>query len=225
MDQLNEKFQALDNLLRTYKNEEKQPWMVKYMKNLFPFIGVPSPQRNEALKIFMKEFSPKNRKELIQWVELLWIAPEREFQYIGMEFFFKFRKLWESQDSQFIEYLIVSKSWWDSVDFIAASIVGEYFKRFPNMFEPCMEAWISNSNMWLNRTAMICQLKYRKNTNTDWLVKSILPHTESKEFFHQKAIGWALRQYAKTDADWVKKFVNETELKPLSKREALKHLN
>ena len=77
--------------------------------------------------------------------------------------------------------------------------------------------------MWINRTAIICQLKYGKNTQTYWLESAILPHAKSKEFFHQKAIGWALRQYARTDLDWVVAFVKTYELKPLSRREALKH--
>ena len=87
-----------------------------------------------------------------------------------------------------------------------------------------MVRFSKNENMWLNRAAIICQLSYRERTNTDLLEMAIVPHLESKEFFHQKAIGWALRQYGKTNPQWVKDFVASHTLKPLSRREALRLL-
>ena len=216
-------FDALKSLLIEFSTPEKRLPMQKYMKNLFPYIGVTSPNRNEAMKVFNKAYAPKDHNELIQWVELLWNAEEREFQYVAMETFHKNKKLWIESDLQTIEFIMTHKSWWDSIDFIAANIVGDYFKKFPSTFENTQEKWIKSPNMWVNRTAIICQLKYRDKTNTVWLEKSILPHIGSKEFFHQKAIGWALRQYARTNLDWVIEFVNTHNLKPLSRREALKH--
>jgi len=216
-------FEALKELLHSYAVPSKKEGMEKYMKNLFSYISVPSPNRKEALAIFNEAWKPNNHQELIEWTTLLWNSNEREFQYVAMEHFFKYRKLWLESDIDFIEWLLATKSWWDTVDALAATIVGEFFKKFPHQFESNMSKWIASDNMWINRTAIICQLKYGKNTQTNWLEKSILPHTKSKEFFHQKAIGWALRQYARTDLDWVVSFVNAHELKPLSRREALKH--
>lgn len=216
-------FESLKSLLIEFSTPEKKLPMQKYMKNLFPYIGVTSPNRNEAMKIFNKAYSPENHNELIQWVELLWNSNEREYQYVAMETFHKNKKLWIENDLQTIEFIMTHKSWWDSIDFIAANIVGDFFKKFPHLFEPTLEKWIDSNNMWVNRTAIICQLKYKDATNLVWLEKAILPYINSKEFFHLKAIGWALRQYARTDVNWVIDFVNKHPLKPLSRREALKH--
>ncbi len=220
---MQDKFNALKSILVEFSTPEKKEPMKKYMKNLFEYIGVTSPNRSSALKIFNQAWTPQNHQELIDWVKLLWDSEEREFQYVGMETFHKHKKFWLESDIQLIEYLMMNKSWWDSIDFIAANIVGDYFKKYPSMFEKTMQKWIESNNMWVNRTAIICQLKYRDKTNTNWLEKAILPHTASKEFFHQKAIGWALRQYARTDLSWVTNFVNSHSLKPLSRREAFKH--
>lgn len=220
---MQEQFKALSELLISYAVPSKKDGMKKYMKNLFDYLGVPSPNRKEALTIFNEAWKPNSHDELIQWTTLLWNSNEREFQYVALEHFFKYKKLWQENDIQFIQWLIETKSWWDSVDTIAATIVGAFFKKYPSLFETNMQKWIASENMWTNRTAIICQLKYGKNTNTYWLEKAIIPHLESKEFFHQKAIGWALRQYARTDLNWVVTFVNSHVLKPLSRREALKH--
>jgi 3-methyladenine DNA glycosylase AlkD len=101
--------------------------------------------------------------------------------------------------------------------------LGAFLKTHPSIFQSTITEYAASENMWINRSAIICQLKYGKNTQTDWLEFSILPHINSKEFFHQKAIGWALRQYAKHNSAWVFDFVNKYPLKPLSRREALKH--
>ena len=216
-------FETLKSLLIEFSTPEKQKPMEKYMKNLFPYIGVTSPNRAEALRIFNKAWSPKDHQELINWVELLWNSKEREYQYVAIESFHKNKKLWIESDLAIIEFMMINKSWWDSIDTIAANIVGDFFKKFPHLFEPTLQKWIESNNMWVNRTAMICQLKYRDKTNLIWLEKSIIPHINSKEFFHLKAIGWALRQYARIDVNWVIEFVNKHPLKPLSRREALKH--
>ena len=216
-------FDALKSLLIDFSTPEKKLPMEKYMKNLFPYIGVTSPNRSTLMKVFNQAWTPKTHQELIDWVKLLWDTPEREFQYIAMETFHKHKKLWIESDIETIEYIMTNKSWWDSIDFIAANIVGDYFKKYPSTVENTLEKWIQSPNMWVNRTAIICQLKYRDKTDTNWLEKAILPHIGSKEFFHQKAIGWALRQYARTNLDWVTEFVNAHPLKPLSRREAFKH--
>ena len=221
---MNFPIEELRESLKAFCNEEKRPWMEKYMKFKFPFIGVTSPDRSLVLKEFWPILKPKTNHELKEWVQFLWQLEEREYQYVAMELYFRNKKLWTSLDHEFIAFMVSTKSWWDTVDYIAANIAGEFFKLFPETFEKVMVKWIGSNDMWVNRTAIICQLKYRQKTNLEWLEKAILPHTGSKEFFHQKAIGWALRQYAKTDAQWVIDFVERVTLKPLSVREALKHL-
>ena len=124
---------------------------------------------------------------------------------------------------ELFEELIVNKSWWDTVDYIASTLVGYYFEKWPKHKNKKAKQWARDKNLWLNRTAIIFQLKYKENTDLDLLFETILLHVHSKEFFLQKAIGWALRQYAYTDMLQVKKFVATQDLKPLSIREALKH--
>jgi 3-methyladenine DNA glycosylase AlkD len=128
------------------------------------------------------------------------------------------------EDLEFLEKLITEKSWWDSVDSIAPTIVGTIVKRDRLNGEKVMIQWSESGNMWLNRAAILHQLKYKNDTNEKILTEIILKHVNSKEFFIQKAIGWVLREYAKTNPVFVQQFVAAHELKPLSKREALKHL-
>jgi len=124
-----------------------------------------------------------------------------------------------------IEYLIVTKPWWDTVDAIAGGTVGVHFKRFPNVREKYLAKWRASENFWLRRTAILFQLGYKQETDFALLSEIIRENLGSKEFFINKAIGWSLRQYARIDPKAVKKFVNSTkELHPLSRREAMKHL-
>ena len=124
-----------------------------------------------------------------------------------------------------LEYLIVTKSWWDTVDSLAGGTVGIHFLRFPEVREQYLARWRASKNFWLRRTTILFQLGYEQNTDFDLLCDIIRENLGSNEFFINKAIGWALRQYARTDPKAVKKFVNATkELNPLSRREAMKHL-
>ena len=171
-----------------------------------------------------KDFKPKTAQELKNWVSLLWEIPEREFQYVGMDYLQKDVNLLEIEDIAYFEFLITTKSWWDSIDLISGNYLGKFLIKYPEIFEETVVRFSKSENMWLNRAAIVCQLGYRERTNTDLLERAIVPHLESKEFFHQKAIGWALRQYGKTNPQWVKDFAASHTLKPLSRREALRRL-
>ncbi len=213
----------LRQLLKEHAQPEKKEGMQAYMKNLFPYIGVTATARKEVFKLFLSFWHPQNKEELKQWVAVLWNEPEREFQYVAMEFISKYIKWLDNSDIPFLKELILQKSWWDTVDMLAGSYLGNILLKHMHALPQLMEEFTADSNMWVNRSAIICQLKFKDKTNTEWLEFSILPHMDSKEFFHQKAIGWALRQYAKSNPHWVIEFVNKYPLKPLSKREALKH--
>lgn len=120
--------------------------------------------------------------------------------------------------------MITHNSWWDTVDMIAVHLVGGYLKQFPNEKEKLIEKWLKSSNMWLNRTAILFQLKYKENIDVYLLEKTIKANLNSNEFFINKAIGWMLREYTRTNSEWVINFVNEyeNELSGLSKKEALR---
>ena len=123
-----------------------------------------------------------------------------------------------------IENLIVTNSWWDSVDVVAKYLLGDYLQQFPNETYEVIERFSNSNNMWLNRSAIIFQLSYKEKTNFDLLKSECEKHKESKEFFIQKAIGWALRDYSRFNPNGVAEYVNSTNLKSLSQREALRNI-
>lgn len=205
-------------------DKSKAESMSAYMKGQFKYFGLQKPIREIITKPWLKLHSGlswKEQKVISTW---LWKQEEREFAYVALELLFRNKKQWTEESIDHFEKLILTKSWWDTVDFIAASLVGHYFTKFPASRNKIIKRWTMHENMWLNRAAIIFQLKYKSDTDTSLLTQAIIPHIESKEFFHQKAIGWSLRQYAYTDPAWVKKFVKQHNLKPLSVREATKHL-
>jgi 3-methyladenine DNA glycosylase AlkD len=137
----------------------------------------------------------------------------------------KLEKNFEPEFITTIEYLLVTKSWWDTVDTLAGHAVGTQFKRFPDVREKYLKKWRKSDNFWLRRTTLLFQLGYKEETDFELLCELIHENLGSDEFFINKAIGWALRQYAHTDPASVKKFVKATkELHPLSRREALKNI-
>ena len=199
------------------------------MKNRFRFFGIKSPTRKEADKqLFVRQGLPP--VELLPDIlRLLWQNDEREMQYHGLTLAEKFVK--KRYASSFpddllpvFEECIVQRSWWDTVDFLASRLVGRYFRLFPELIYPNVERWIATPNMWLNRVAIIYQLGYKQFTDEEILFRAIRRHSSSKEFFHKKAIGWALREYAKTAPEIVRSFIAQHTLQPLSIREAMKHI-
>jgi 3-methyladenine DNA glycosylase AlkD len=120
--------------------------------------------------------------------------------------------------------MIVTKSWWDTVDTVSGGALGVHFRRFPEVREKYLPSWRASENFWLRRAAILFQLNYKKETDFALLAAIIRENLGSKEFFINKAIGWALRQYARVDPQAVREFVNSTSLHPLSRREAMKHL-
>ncbi len=197
----------------------------KYMRNRYEFYGIKSPLRKEIIRQFYKENGLPDYDKVEEIVKDCWQQPQREFQYFAMEMLKNIAKKAGKERIELYEFTIVNKSWWDTVDFIAANLVGTHFKLFPEMTIPSASKWIDSDNMWLQRTAILFQLKYKKDTDTKLLTGFIDKMQGSKEFFINKAIGWALREYSKTNAEWVINFTENTQLANLSKREALKWLN
>ena len=218
---------SLSILAETYRaqgDETVAAGMSAYMKQLFPFAGIKKPARAALSKPFFTELKSLDADSLREAVRWLWKQSEREFQYFAMELLWKHKKTWDDGYLDLFEELVLTKSWWDTVDFIAATLVGHFFAKHPKRIAATTKAWCASENMWLNRTAILFQLKYKDKTDFALLQRLIQPHLGSKEFFHQKAIGWSLRQYAYTDPKAVIAYVKRTEMKPLSRREAMKHL-
>ena len=221
---MNPYIMELENTFKNHADPENAIGQKAYMRNLFDFYGIKSPIRKELQRPFFKKENllPKNELETI--IKTLWSKPQRELQYFGMELLNKFSKRFDVGDIALIEWAVTHKSWWDTVDYIAANVGGPYFLKFPEQRDESVKQWINSKNLWLQRTALLFQLKYKNRLDTGFLEYVISELNDSKEFFINKAIGWILRQHSKTDPQWVIDFVNRTELDPLSKREALKRI-
>jgi 3-methyladenine DNA glycosylase AlkD len=216
----------LHQKLKSIENQEYKPKMEAYMKNNFVFFGINSPLRKTILKNFIAENKVEIYQNFRQISEELYQYPERECHYCAIEIMnYVFKKDFQESDIFLIKKLITTHSWWDSVDSIAPHLLGSYLKKFPEKKLKILENFSNSDNMWLNRSAIIFQLLYKKDVEEDILFAMCEKFSYSKEFFIQKAIGWALRNYAKINPIAVKNFVAIQNLKPLSVREALKHQN
>jgi 3-methyladenine DNA glycosylase AlkD len=211
-------------LLSTHADADKAKAMSAYMKNHFPFFGIKSPERTELLKQFQRENTPSPYSELFEVISEFFEQPQRELHYCAIEILAKRKKDWQKHDIAFFEKLLITQSWWDSVDTISSGVISPYFVKFPDQIRPVTERWMASNNIWLQRVCLIFQLSYKYKTDFALMSEYILRLKESDEFFIQKAIGWALRQYARQNPTGVKYFIENNTLKPLSKREALKHI-
>ena len=217
---------ALENAFAANKNPENAFAMAKYMKNNFPFFGIKTEERRRIFKEIWKENKEEVSADARRIALELYSKQERELQYCAIEILIKELKgNYKKQDIQLIEKLMLNNSWWDSVDTIAKYILGEYLLEFPLETKKVIERFSNTTNMWLNRSAILFQLGYKEKTNSAFLFSECLKQADSKEFFIQKAIGWALREYAKSNPEAVKEFVKTSNLKPLSTKEALKNMS
>lgn len=204
------------------RNEDLAVPMAKYMKNKFPFLGIKTPERKELTRAFINE---RKKDTVIDWdfIYKCFGLPEREFQYLAISYMNRVKKLFTLEDMGKIEGLITSKSWWDSVDSIAP-IVGDICLSHPSVKDEVVDKWIFSDNIWLKRISILFQLKYKDKTDREFLTKAIVNNADTPEFFINKAIGWALREYSKTDKAWVRDFISRVELSKLSIKEGSKYI-
>lgn len=216
----------LEEILKQHSNKETGVAMSNYMKGRFPFFGVHSPIRKSIQQKWFKTL-PEDLNHDQKWeiIKELWGKDEREFHYVAIDWLNKWKiKEIEVNDSKWIKWLIAKKSWWDSVDSIASNILGKYCEKFPEESKNLIEEWRNEPNMWLNRSCLLFQLKYREKVDFELLKSLVKQYQFSKEFFIQKAIGWTLRQYSKYNKESVRSFVEEIGLKGLARKEATKYL-
>lgn len=194
--------------------------MSAYMRHQFTYLGIGSVKRREISAQFFRGI---DKKSPFDWdfVFECFRRDEREFVYLACDYMFRYKDKIDECDFEKIEKIALIKPWWDSIDSIVP-VVGFLCKKYPVLLDRFIIPWSSGSEKWLIRISIIFQLKYKKDTNLDILSKVILQNNGTKEFFINKAIGWALREYSKTDSEWVTDFVNRNQLSNLSKREALK---
>jgi len=224
---------------RQYKNEENAEKQAAYLRHQFEFIGLKTPERRLLAKDFLKE---KKADRQIDWelVFEFWNLPEREFQYLALDYLHQMKKWLIFDDMEKIKKLTVSKSWWDTVDALD-ELVGhllltgrkqatENDSTAYEQVKTLVKEWAQAENFWIRRIAIDCQLSFKNQIDLELLSytieKNLLGSSFADEFFITKAIGWALRDLAKTNSAWVIKFIEEHENKmaKLSIREASKHL-
>lgn len=196
--------------------------MAAYMKNQFTFLGLQKPQRALLSRSFL---AAKKKETAVDWdfVFKCFKLPEREFQYLGMTYLMDVKNRLAADDIHRMETLIVTKSWWDTVDMLAV-IAGDIVLRYQELKERVIAGWMTSDNLWLRRSSLLFQLKYKQQTDTEFLSRAILHSCDTREFFLNKAIGWALREYSKTDAQWVREFLAAHKLGTLSVKEASKYI-
>lgn len=222
-----DEFEALRSGLRSLADPDRAVSMAAYMKDRFEFLGVATPERRAVVKSTITTSVAPERPELIEVVERLWACREREFHYCGCDLLRRWQALLVAEDLPWLGQLVTTHSWWDTVDMLATHPVGNVVARHRAETLPIIERWAASPDLWLNRTAILHQLLYKEDTDAEQLFRYCDLHAESDEFFHRKAIGWALRQYARTDPQAVRAYVDARRavLSGLTVREATKHLD
>jgi 3-methyladenine DNA glycosylase AlkD len=212
--------------LETVADPDRAPQMQAYMKSAMPYLGVRVPEVRRLTHAASRSRPFTELGVLVATVRMLWDdARYREHRYAATA-------LCDTDSAQRLRSpmllplyrdLIVAGAWWDHVDELAHR-VGELLAGWPTQIRPELCRWIVADDRWLRRTAIIAQLGRKRETDVSLLAKAIDANAGERDFFLRKAIGWALREYARTDPEWVRGFVAARELSPLSRREALKHL-
>lgn len=214
-------FKKIQCVLREQGNPETAQGQIAYMKHQFDYFGLKAPVWLGISKHFFNENGVFQGENLKEFVRMCFDEPQREMHYIGLEMAQKAMKN-ESEDFiHFLEELILTKSWWDSVDWIA-KLVALHFDRFPHQIKPITEGWMASENMWLQRIAITFQRYFKKKTDADMLFDYVLRLSHSTEFFIQKGSGWALREYSKVNPQAVLDFVENNKLPNLTRREAIR---
>ncbi len=219
----------IEDLIKEFelnKNDDQAKIMSAYMKNKFKFYGIKSPERKEISKSFIKILANDYGESYNEITRILWLENKRELHYVAMDFLLKTKKYWGINSINLFEFIIINKSWWDTVDFIATNLVGNYILKFHPDNYHLMRDWNKNRNMWIIRVSILFQLKFKEKTNWNLLQENILNHNDSTEFFIRKAMGWALREYSKKESNQVITFIEKNpDLSGLTRREALKWIN
>ena len=213
--------ELLENLKAVAKPDDAVA-MKAYMKNKFEFLGVKTPVRRKLTKTFFKQQTDL----VIDWnfINEAWNYPYRKLQYTALDYLEIRKKLLTPSDLPRLKKLAQTKSWWDTIDFLDR-LVGSIIARFPETKEIIL-SWSCDKDFWLRRLAIDHQLLRKEETDTELLEKILVNNLGQTEFFINKAIGWALRDYSKTNPNWVKDFIerHQAEMAALSIREGSKYL-
>jgi 3-methyladenine DNA glycosylase AlkD len=223
--------EVLRRVQRVYaaaRDPERAVQMAAYLRDQFPFLGIPSPaQRTLARQVLagLDRRGGPTEADLRAVALGCWALPEREYQYFACDWLRRHVRVCSAGFVDVARRLITTKPWWDTVDTLAANLVGPLVAGHPELVST-MDAWVAGDDLWLVRTAILHQLRYKQATDADRLLRYCTSQAGHPDFFVRKGIGWALREYAKTDPAAVRSYVrtHQARLAPLSVREALKNL-
>ena len=199
------------------------------MKSALPYYGLAAPTLKGLLRPHLAAYAPQTRHVWEATLRTLWDeATHREERYAALALArHRVARDWRDPDSLDLwRHLVVTGAWWDLVDETASHLVGDVLARHRPLATPTVASWATDHDLWLRRAAVLAQLGHRADTDLALLTSSIESNLDDRSFWLRKAIGWALREYARTDPAWVLTQVAlwGNRLSPLSRREALKHL-
>ena len=217
------KYEEMAVLFASHEDKENAVSMKKYMKNQFDFFGLATPERKALYKNFIK-LERKSKRIDWEFLDCCYADEHREFQYLVYDYLLALKQYLTFCDICKIKEYILAKSWWDTIDFLC-KVIGEIGLRDARV-KPLMLEWSLDDNIWIKRTSIEHQLAYKDKTDTNLLAQIIVNSFGTDELFINKAIGWALREYSKTDATWVKEFIDshKEEMHTLSIKEGCKYL-
>lgn len=215
----------VETAFRAHADPGAAPAMAAYMRDGFPFLGIKSPERRRLTSEVLEGLARPSQADLRGLATAMWELPEREFQYFAVDVLARWVRVCRPGFLRTVRRLVTTKPWWDTIDALAANVVGPLVVIHPDLVHE-LNIWVATHRIWLARTAILHQLRYKEATDAQRLFRYCLSRAGDDEFFIRKAIGWALREYSKTDAAAVRTFVADhaDELSALSQREALKWL-
>ena len=210
--------------LKLRARPEKAVGMAAYMKHRQAFLGVPMPEVVKIARNAAREFEPGDIGEAQQSLRALWRGGFREERYAAIRPAETWRVCNQPEALALYEWMVRKGGWWDLMDRIASVLMGGLIRNHPKL-KPTVFGYIASEEMWLRCCALLCQLKFKEETDVEALEKMVLHVADEQAFFIRKAIGRALREYAKTDPESVRRFAaaHEHALSPLSRREATKN--
>lgn len=215
--------QIIFNKLQLLADPDQAISMSAYMRNLFPFLGISAKERKATYHSEFKQ-ALKEKDVDFDFIQLCFNQVEREYHYAAVDYLLAIKSLLGPDHLPMLKQLIITKSWWDTVDGLDG-VIGFLVKSFPELKKQMVE-WSLDSNIWIRRVAIDHQLLFKEETDAELLALIIKNNLNQTEFFINKAIGWSLRDYSKTNPEWVSSFIeeNKSELAPLSIREGSKYL-
>ncbi|MGN1317802.1 MAG: DNA alkylation repair protein [Lachnospirales bacterium] len=218
-----DKYLEIKKKFEENENKESAIKMAAYMRNLFSFYGINTPKRREIYKDFLKE---EKKKKIIDWdfLDMCFDDCHREFQYLVMDYLREMKKFLNYEDVSHIKKYVKEKQWWDTIDGFDRIIGDIAFKD--DKINDLMLKWSTDQDFWIRRIAIDHQISRKDKTNTQLLERILVNNFGSKEFFINKAIGWALRDYSKTNPNWVRNFIEKykDKMDKLSIREGSKYI-